>query len=70
MTNETEKLCLVKSEFCQSIINRTLATIAETSIGFFTIMIISKIFSVNIPLFLGGDNYHSTGIMLDWCTYK
>ena len=54
MTNETEKLCLVKSEFCQPIINRTLATIAETSIGFFTIMIISKIFGVNIPLFLGG----------------
>ena len=47
MTNETEKLCLVKSEFCQPIINRTLATIAETSIGFFTIMIISKIFGVN-----------------------
>jgi hypothetical protein len=54
MTNETEKLCLVKSKFCQPTINRTLATIAETSIGFFTIMIISKIFGVNIPIFLGG----------------
>ena len=54
MTNETEKLCLVKSKFCQPLINRTLATIAETTIAFFTIMIISKIFRVNIPIFLGG----------------
>ena len=54
MTNETEKLCLVKSKFCQPLINRTLATIAETSIGFFTIIIVSKIFGLNIPLFLGG----------------
>ena len=54
MTNETEKLCLINSDFCQPIINRILATIAETSIGFFTIIIISKIFGVNIPLFLGG----------------
>ena len=53
MTNETENLCLINSKLCQPVINRTLATLAEIGIGFFTIIVISKIFSVNIPIFLG-----------------
>lgn len=52
LTDENENLCLYKTNLCNPLINRTLATIAEISFAIYIVYALSNIFDVEIPKYL------------------